>query len=209
MGIRRLPTGAARDLTNPRLQAAIRAQESRHHLPRFLAQLSRAFGRDVQPQALLDLSETDRLWKDLDARAASVQKSHDGVAYRVPFSETPLPPEILALLAHLRTLPRVDLLLFHPLSQYCGAVVVASDVLLPAAPALVEVDGETLAAMSRDGRNGLLIEASHDPPDRDITNILVWGPGWREATIEHLSPLDAYRAGERVVFSTTRTVGFD
>jgi hypothetical protein len=63
------------------------------------------------------------------------------------------------------------------LSEYCGAVRLSLSALLKHAALIIQLDGDSLSALSIDHTEGILID--HNPDDREQAyEVAVWGDRW-------------------------------
>jgi hypothetical protein len=144
--------------------------------PSFLAGLSEALGEPVEVNALLPPSDTDFLMETFRSGYQGAIKA-DALSYRRFF----LPDErrlVLRLADCLADqLPAEDVFLLTKMNHDCQAVNVSLSSLLKHTASILRFDGDSVAALSKDYTQGVLID--HNPDDREEAyEVTVWGDCW-------------------------------
>jgi hypothetical protein len=68
-------------------------------------------------------------------------------------------------------------------SATCGAVRTDVTILLRHVSAIIQLDGDSLAALSEDGSQGILIDYNPDD-ERQTYEVAVWGERWLAVALE-------------------------
>ncbi len=153
-----------------------RMNRGRAAAPSFLASLSEALGEPIAASALVPLPESDDL---VEAFRNGYQRTVNGgiPSYRRFFLQ-PEASRVFQLADCLadRMLGERGFLLTKRNTD-CGAVTLDISILLKHVGSVIRFDGDSLAAMSTDRTQGLLID--HNPDDHEQTyEAAVWGDRW-------------------------------
>ena len=145
-------------------------------LPTFLPKLSEAVGNLVGPEDLIPLPETDAL---MDKFRSGYQDAVKGAS--IGFRKFFPPPEsgLVFRLAE-RFADQIrgeDVFFLTKLSEYCGAIKLNVSALLTHAESIIQLDGDSLSALSMDHAEGILIDYNADDPEQRF-EFSVWGNRW-------------------------------
>lgn len=159
-----------------------RINRGRRAAPVFLADLSEALGETVEAAVLMPLPETDVIWQTFRAGYHSVIEKKL-VGYRRFF----LPSEWRSVFQFAECLADrlapENAFLLTKFSEHCGAVSLNLSLLLKHTPSIICLDGDSLAALSGDRTQGILID--HNEGDaEEAFEIVVWGDRWLPLVLE-------------------------
>jgi hypothetical protein len=151
-------------------------------MSRFLDELASAIGKPGDSFELVGLEQTDELLAKFREATATLNDS-PSVMLKVtyPVSAIRVLEHDLELLKSVKT--KYQMVLFRPLSAYCGAVRINSEELFEHALKLVDVD-EIVVGMSEDASHGIILEfctvwlISDEDAEYDLR---LWGTDWMAA----------------------------
>ena len=157
-----------------RIKLLSRINRANAAAPALLGQLSEVLGEPVQPSALLPVLDAVQ-----DAFRTGYQTAIKGgaLAYRrmLPCSERSTVFRIVDCFAS--SLPAEEVFFLCRVAEDRGVVSLNLSVLLRHAASLIRFDGDFLSAMSKNLRQGVLID--HNPDDQEEAyEIIVWGELW-------------------------------
>jgi hypothetical protein len=144
--------------------------------PRFLSDLSIALGIQITHEHLLPLAQTDLIRSSISNGYGSVLH-HREPSFRRFFSqrETEQLSSFLACCAN--TLKQQDAILHTKNSEFCGAISHAADVFVNRFQEVIQLDGDSLSVLSKDGTQGLVVDFNADEL-MEHYEVVVWGDRW-------------------------------
>jgi hypothetical protein len=142
----------------------------------FLFSLSEVIGEPVSPEALVPLLETDALWETFRAGYQNVVREAI-VGYRRFFSPSEKGSVLRLADCLAERVPSEQSIFLTKQSEYCGAVHLRLSVLLRHVMSIIQLDGDSLSALSIDHKEGILIDHNPDDPEQ-VYEIAVWGDRW-------------------------------
>jgi len=153
-----------------------RMNRGKAEAPSFLSAIAEAIREPVDMKSLVPLPETDALRETFRTGYQNVVREAT-VGYRRFF----LPNQgnrVFRLATCLADqVPSESCFFLTKMSEYCGAVRMNFSVLLEHAASIIQLDGDSLSALSIDRTEGILID--HNPDDREQAyEVAVWGDRW-------------------------------
>ena len=164
------------------LELEARRNKGKRLITQLCDHLTRTLEARIDPSALLELDESDRLFSEYSARFRECQEQPSGCLIRR--LDQGNPPFELALANELAHALDDTVILFPSEWEYTGAVRVQAGTVLRRALHFLEVDGEEIRMMTPDGANGLLLELYTEPlPGRSTVTfrLWLWGSRWLSA----------------------------
>lgn len=159
-----------------RIGLLARSNRGRKVLQQVLAELAAILGEPIEHVNALSLTESDELaalfWNHCRSTADTKSSS-----YRRGFSrnEKPLLKQLAESLAH--EVAEEDVYLFTRRLEDCGVIRVNLSTLLQRFEPVILSDGDSVAALSLDRTQGILIDYNADDEDQTYEAV-VWGERW-------------------------------
>jgi hypothetical protein len=178
------------DSREAKIKLLSRLNRERAATPAMLKGLSKALNAQVEETTLLDSSQVDALLGSFRAGYAD-SKERGASSYRRFFHREQLPvaQHLTDCLAHHLGSEQVYLL-----TKFNGderGVVVEAATLFSRVGPVIDFDGDSLCALSKDGTQGVLID--HNPDDEQTYELTVWGDRWPLLVLarDHVTPHNA------------------
>lgn len=164
-----------------KIESLVRMNQGRRSAPTFLAALTEALGEAVPCEALVSLSETDRILESF-RQGYQDAVSEGTVAYR-RFFGVGREQRVFRMAERLAVeLPPEDVYFMTKMSESCGAVRLPISILLRHAGPMVHLDGDSLSVISLDCKEGLLLDHNTDDEDQNY-EVTIWGGRWPIAAL--------------------------
>jgi hypothetical protein len=142
-----------------------------------LAALGEALGTNVSPESLLSLPQTDVIVESFKVGYRRALESH-AISFRKSFSQRQAQSFLKLIDCFSGQLTKEEVVVFlTKLSDVCGAVLVSAPTLLGHAEAVINFDGDSLSALSRDQQQGVLVDFNPDDIEH-FYEVTVWGDRW-------------------------------
>jgi hypothetical protein len=156
-------------IPSPGLRLHLREHQARRHWGPFQAQMSAALQRELRPEQVLSLAETDQLRTSFGEAALS---RIDALRMKWPVSDEAATWAMLDQIAS--CVDDREVYLLHSMNYFIGAIAVSARFALLHARDLSEATKEDLALVSRDVHHGLSMGLNHYY-QRDEYELISWG----------------------------------
>lgn len=164
------------DNRKKRIQLLAQKNRGKLEIPGFVANLSGILGEEISESNLLSLEDTEMV---LDSFRSGYQSAirMDDVSYRRFFRSDESEQVFRFAECLSRRLPCESVSFVTKLSKNCGAVKTQLTVVLTRAAPLIQFDGDSLAVLSENQKQGILIDYNSDDPE-EMYEVVVWGDKW-------------------------------